>query len=188
MRAVFIVILISIFSLSLADPNPKPIPGLDVKKMEGTWYVVLQSCHYRPESVSCWKDEISVDSRKQHVIIDSYLFPDSSMTSESEKSVYTVQSNQGVWTHTAGDVTDIADDWIAVDLVNYQWATMCQKEEACCYIYSRTTTLEQSIIDAQIALCEAQGFDMKNAKHINNSIHCHFSEDPSLFSSSSSDI
>ena len=151
-KTLLLAICLSVIVSNTYAQNPIPVPGLNVHKMTGYWYLILLYSPTAQANLSCYF--MVYNFTGNNIVVNQSW--DSNGSHYQQTFTGTVSSqNNAIWT-----INDVQQVWIAADLVNYAWAVQAWKNSQYCGILSRTPTLSDTLINTQIALCKQQGYLM----------------------------
>ncbi len=154
-----LLLLASLFVISFStpinqsDPNPTPLPYLNYERLLGTWYGIWSYPNQTQDvNASCWANSVGISPQGNITWNTSYTI-NSHQTNLTLN--FTLANKQGSLWNNSG----ILMTWMAVDPLHYSWVLGAYGDEV--IAMSRTKTLSNSIVQAQIQLAKKQGYDME---------------------------
>jgi hypothetical protein len=70
-------------------------------------------------------------------------------------------SSNAVWTLNGDNL-----DWVAVDLVQYQWGVLAVQGEQSAFFFSRNNNVSSTILNAEIALLQKEGYTINSGDYV----------------------
>lgn len=170
MNLKFTILLISLaVSVLSQSPAPVPIPTLDLTKITGTWYVVMQYDPYfnnsKTNDITCWSWTFT-NTNGVISLFDTYLEGQFNYTAGTN---YTFLNNgKSVWQDNLDESVLV---WLNVDPIGYSWALIGFQDLQLAMLISRNPSVSQTLIGTELAFLKAEKYHSNSTNYyvINNS-------------------
>lgn len=159
---ILLSLIISIYS-SVISPNPVPLPTLNLSRVEGKWYVVLEfNSAYNnsfPITTTCFTWNITVEGSDINVIWENLI--DDRLVTFSDQ--YDIEgSPNSIWTEVS---TGNQLVWLDLDPISGSWALFANMDCQQAYLFSRNDNINTDILNAQISLLQNEGYGINDSNY-----------------------
>jgi hypothetical protein len=152
-----LLIFASVLVLCFAQPNPKPMPSINVDRLNGTWYIGLAFNStfntQNPLGITCWTWNLTIDDNAGQVdVLQNYVKGGSTV---SDTFTFNVSTNgSSFWTDPWGNEWV----WVDIDIRDYKWGALAGDTQQYALFLFRNANYSQNIAHDEIEILSWENY------------------------------